>query len=116
MVFDAFYVESIATSLGYWQWDVVGLMEHFPLVGILGWGVFAISLPEVSLMAGHSSVKVRLSQLFKPLIILHSGLLILWWGCFRWIHGEAASDMELNFLVLICAICFSGMILRTPIT
>jgi 4-hydroxybenzoate polyprenyltransferase len=115
IVFDAFYVESIATSLGYWRWDVVGLFERFPLVGVLGWGLFAISLPEVSLMAGQRSVKGRLRQLFEPLVVLHSVLLVLWWGCFRWVHAEAASAIVLNGLALICAMGFSWVILRTPI-
>ena len=85
---DASLIEVTAVQCGLWSWNVPGYLG-VPLMGIVGWSVFAvlISLPLTDPGEKRKSPGWK-GQYFFGLIIVpiavHVWLIALWWGFFRW--------------------------------
>lgn len=88
VVVDASLVEVVAVRAGLWSWAEPGHLS-VPVIGILGWGYFAIGA-ELALMRGRP-----LAALVVGPAVAHALILGTWWGLFRWTvrgdHGVASS-------------------------
>lgn len=81
VVLDAAFIEPVAVRAGLWSWTVPGIFG-VPLMGILGWGLFAGAATFlVDVLPGRTK---PLAILLSPLAT-HAALLAAWWGFFRWI-------------------------------
>jgi hypothetical protein len=78
---DASFIEPIAVHAGLWSWYSAGVFS-VPLVGIAGWGLFAL-LCSVAL----ARKKRRTFAVLLTVPTLHLLLLASWWSVFRWIEG-----------------------------
>lgn len=80
VVFDASLVEAVAVRAGLWSWSEGGHL-NVPLMGMLGWGYFALAAA-----LGH---KLRPAWRLGFLLVAapaltHVMILASWWGLFRW--------------------------------
>jgi hypothetical protein len=78
VAFDASLVEVVAVRAGLWSWAEGGHLG-VPLIGILGWGYFALGA-DLALSRDRPALAVALGPLAAHALILAS-----WWGLFRWI-------------------------------
>ena len=84
---DASLMEVVAVGAGYWRWSEPGYLG-VPLIGILGWGFFAIC---ASAWLERASLAPARAQLWRVLALpwvafagTHALLLGAWWGALRW--------------------------------
>jgi hypothetical protein len=81
VVLDAAFIEPAAVRAGLWSWTVPGIFG-VPLVGILGWGLFAgAALYAVERLPARAAL---LALALAPLAT-HAMLLAAWWGALRWL-------------------------------
>ncbi|MDP7033315.1 MAG: carotenoid biosynthesis protein [Planctomycetota bacterium] len=107
---DASLIEPIAVASGFWSWEVPGLFE-VPLVGLIGWALFAGMAIRV-LESNRMGSWVRdLWVLVVPGLFAHLGVLAFWWGGLRWFQREIPGEWAC--LVGWCLSLFlSGVVLR----
>lgn len=97
VAFDASLVEVVAVRAGLWWWAEPGHLD-VPVIGMLGWGYFAVG----------ASVALSLAQrwryaavLILGLISTHGLILATWWGLFRWtLRGDLGSSSTVGVLVI----------------
>ena len=77
VAFDASLVEVVAVRAGLWSWAEAGHLG-IPLIGIAGWGYFAAGA-DLALARGRASLAIVTGPLAT-----HAGILLTWWGLFRW--------------------------------
>jgi hypothetical protein len=107
VAFDASLVEVIAVRAGFWSWADQGHLG-VPILGILGWGYFALgadwalsgrfSSREPSRVARFLSVVV-----FAPLMT-HALIQLTWWGFFRWAQRNPLGPASLWGLAGLSAV------------
>jgi len=94
---DASMVEVIAVRAGLWQWAEPGHLG-VPLIGILGWGLFAGS---ASALLDSRPRSLRLSLLVLAPLATHLMLLAAWWGGLRWVaRGELGQSSLVAVAIL----------------
>lgn len=81
VLYDASLVEPVAVKAGLWSWNEPGLFG-VPLVGILGWAIFAFSV--LWLLDRLDGRRQLLIVVLAP-FLTHLALLASWWGLFRWV-------------------------------
>ncbi len=85
---DASFIEPVSSNVHLWNWFVPGLFK-VPLIGILGWAIFAAFVFWLMpLDEGEFSWKRQVGVLFLPSVGTHLVLLFLWWGGMRWLAVE----------------------------
>ncbi len=77
VAFDASLVEVVAVRAGLWSWAEPGHLG-VPLIGMLGWGYFAIGA-DAALGRGR-----RLAAVVAAPAAAHALIQLTWWGAFRW--------------------------------
>jgi len=77
VAWDASMVEVVAVRAGLWSWAEPGHLG-VPLVGILGWGYFAVGA-DWALSRG-----ARLGAVIAAPATAHALILASWWAAFRW--------------------------------
>lgn len=97
VTFDASLVEVIAVHAGLWSWTEPGLLG-VPLIGILGWGLFASSA-ELTLSSGLPAP--RLITVALAPATMHLLLIACWWGCLRWVGREDLGPASAAAVALI---------------
>lgn len=97
VVFDAALVEVIATGAGLWSWVEPGHLG-VPLIGILGWGLFAAA--AVALL-GDRDWRVRVAAVIAAPLLTHAALCALWWGALRWVLRGDLGDAS---VAGVCAV------------
>lgn len=88
VAFDASLVEVIAVRAGLWSWAEPGHLG-VPLIGMLGWGYFALGADAaLSLRLEGSELRrallPRLATLVAGPLAAHALIQLTWWGGFRW--------------------------------
>lgn len=78
---DAAFIEPASVRAGLWSWSVPGVFG-VPLIGILGWALFAGSALYLLEKLPRRATPAIL--LLAPLAT-HAMLLVCWWGLFRWL-------------------------------
>jgi hypothetical protein len=78
VVTDAALIEPIAVAAGLWHWQEPVIFD-VPVIGILGWGLFAAAA------IGSRNSPLRL--LVGVPVATHGALLVLWWGALRWVSA-----------------------------
>jgi hypothetical protein len=104
VAFDASMVEVVAVRAGLWSWAERG---HFdvPVIGILGWGYFALGADLVLARAPSPARAARLLVLAVAPLVAHALIQATWWGLFRWtIRGDLGRSSLVGFVV-IAALC-----------
>jgi len=87
---------------GLWSWNEPGVFG-VPLVGILGWALFASAVAALP----------RRAVVLAPLAT-HALLLAAWWGAFRWFAGEIPSAPALVGVVAAVSAAIGLLLLRPP--
>ncbi len=77
VAFDASLVEVVAVRAGLWRWAEPGHLG-VPLVGILGWGFFAVGA-----VAMVGAPRRRWLAIVAGPLAAHALILASWWGVFR---------------------------------
>jgi len=99
VAFDASLVEVIAVRAGLWSWAEAGHLG-VPLIGILGWGYFAIGA-EMALSGEQRGLARAAKIIALGLVFAHGLILLTWWGLFRWIGRGALGTASLGGLVAV---------------
>ena len=100
VAFDASLVEVIAVRARLWAWAEPGHLD-VPVLGILGWGFFAIGadvalgLRARSNASARSTLPLRSLGLVGTLALTHLLIIGAWWGCFRWVMRGPLGDRSL---------------------
>lgn len=98
---NALFVEAIAVKLGLWAWHVEGVLLWFPLIGVVGWGLYAFFVEYW---------KAKNNKLYFVLVLLslHAALVTLWWSSFRWFSFPVEVTLVPVFssLIVIGMICY----------
>lgn len=97
VIFDASLVEVVAVRAGLWQWAEPGHLA-VPVIGILGWGYFALFADAV-LESGRGLAKAMV------LVIAPIGAHVLifgsWWLLFRWaVRGDLGDSSVIGVAAL----------------
>ena len=79
VTFDASLMEVVAVRAGLWSWAEPGHLQ-VPLIGILGWGYFALG---AELVLGQPWRARRLWLLLLAPLVTHALIVGSWWICFR---------------------------------
>jgi hypothetical protein len=92
VAFDASLVEVVAVRAGLWSWVEQGHLG-VPIIGILGWGYFAIGA-DIALSGrvpylGESRAKRALATIAVAPLVAHVIIQITWWGLFRYAQRTA---------------------------
>ncbi len=101
VAFDASMVEVVAVRAGLWSWAERG---HFdvPVIGILGWGYFALG---AELVLARAKGAARLAVLVVAPLVAHALIQATWWGLFRWtLRGDLGRASLVGFVGL-AALC-----------
>lgn len=97
VAFDASLVEVIAVRAGLWSWDEAGHLG-VPVIGILGWGFFALG---ADLVLSRARGPARALVVVIAPLVGHALIIVSWWALFRWtIRGELGA-LSLAGLVAI---------------
>lgn len=105
VVYDAALVEPIAVRTGLWSWNEPGLWS-VPLIGILGWGLFAACASALL-----DTRRPSLALVLAPLGT-HALLLALWWGLFRWVLREPITPEAAVALSVVVALAGAWVVRR----
>ncbi len=81
VTFDATLVEVLSVRAGLWEWSEPGMLG-VPLVGILGWGYFALGAAW-GLELGEARARGPVAALVLGPLVAHALLVASWWGFFR---------------------------------
>lgn len=104
VAFDASLVEVIAVRAGFWSWVDQGHLG-VPIIGILGWGYFAIgadwALSPTSSSPERSRIKRFLQAVIVAPLVTHAVIQLTWWGFFRWAQRKPLGDVSLWGLGLV---------------
>jgi Carotenoid biosynthesis protein len=98
VIFDASLVEVIAVRAGFWSWADHGHLG-VPIIGILGWGYFALGADWA--LSGGSSVPEppRLKRFLMTIVtaplVTHALIQLTWWPFFRWAQRGPLGDASL---------------------
>jgi hypothetical protein len=113
VAFDASLVEVIAVRAQFWSWTDQGHLG-VPIIGILGWGYFALGADLA--LSGRllsreptRSLRFLLTILVAPLVT-HALIQLTWWGFFRWAQRKPLGDASLWGLAGIGAIVLAAVI------
>lgn len=89
VVADASMVEVLAVRARLWSWAEPGHLG-VPLIGILGWGFFAMAADAcLGLGARRSALGARAAAVVLAPLATHALLVVAWWGGLRWVlRGE----------------------------
>ncbi|HNF99418.1 MAG TPA: carotenoid biosynthesis protein, partial [Pseudomonadota bacterium] len=79
VTFDASLMEVVAVRAGLWSWAEPGHLQ-VPLIGILGWGYFALG---AELVLGQPWRARRLWLLLLAPLVTNALIVGSWWICFR---------------------------------
>jgi hypothetical protein len=113
VAFDASLVEVIAVRAGLWSWAEAGHLG-VPIIGILGWGYFAIGA-DLALSGRLSSENTQrrraLATIVAGPLVAHVLIQITWWGFFRWTQREALGAASLWGLSVIGAGILAAVVL-----
>lgn len=106
VAFDASLVEVIAVRAGFWSWAEQGHLG-VPIIGILGWGYFAIGA-DLALSGRFTfGEKARLERAIATIIaaplVAHAVIQLTWWGFFRWAQRKPLGDASLWGLAVVGA-------------
>ena len=108
VVLDAAFIEPASVQAGLWSWTVPGVFG-VPLIGILGWGLFAGSalyalerLPR----------RAALATLALAPLATHAMLLAGWWGLFRWLP-RPLPDLGAALVVAPASLALTAIVVRT---
>ena len=93
VAFDASLVEVVAVRAGLWAWSEPGHLG-VPLVGILGWGYFAL---------GTSLARRPVWVVVAGPAAAHLFILASWWGLFRWTARGALGPWGFVVVAVACA-------------
>lgn len=96
VIVDASMVEVLAVRADLWRWSEDGHLG-VPLIGILGWGFFA--------MAAEATLQLRrlrhIAVIALAPLATHALLVATWWGALRWVlRGELGSASVAGVAVL----------------
>lgn len=111
---DASLMEALSVAAGFWRWAEPGYLG-VPLIGILGWGCFALGAAWALDRAEDAEARgAGLGRLLllppAALLSTHAGLLALWWGALRWgPRGDLGPWAVLGFAPL--ALLAAGLVL-----
>lgn len=104
VAFDASLVEVVAVRAGLWSWVEEGHL-HVPVLGILGWGYFAIgadiALSEALPWGRKSKLALALQTIVLAPLTAHALILATWWGFFRYAQRHALGNASLVGLGVI---------------
>ncbi len=109
---DAAFIEPIAVRAGLWEWRTGGPFG-VPVIGILGWGIFAGFCVFFLVERRTGGILRGLSGIALVGISTHALLCLVWWGGMRLIpdslvdSGIAAVGMWLVALLIVVRMCFS---------
>jgi hypothetical protein len=85
---DASLIEPIAVHAGLWSWsaDEPRALFAVPLVGVVGWSLFATAAVVTFEALDARAARPSQSLVVVPLAPLatHAALVVVWWGAFRW--------------------------------
>jgi len=113
VAFDASLVEVIAVRAGFWSWTDQGHLG-VPIIGILGWGYFALGADLAlsgRLFSGESTrLKRFLSTILVAPLVTHALIQLTWWGFFRWAQRKPLGDASLWGLAVIGALVLAVVI------
>jgi hypothetical protein len=111
VAFDASLIEIVAVAAGFWHWSEDGYLR-VPLVGILGWGCFAVAatwLPDRCWGLPRF--------VWTPLLATaatHLSLLGLWWGALRWVlRGPLGRWALAGFAAVAATLTAAVLVART---
>lgn len=98
VAFDASLVEVIAVRAGFWSW-VDGGHLGVPIIGILGWGYFALGA-DWALSAKFITRELSRAERFAATLVVaplvtHALIQLTWWGFFRWAQRNPLGDVSL---------------------
>lgn len=114
VAFDASLVEVIAVRAGFWSWADQGHLG-VPIIGILGWGYFAMGADLALSGRLFSREPNRKERFFATLLVAplvtHAFIQLTWWGFFRWAQRAPLGDASLWGLGAVSA-CVLMMVLR----
>lgn len=98
VAFDASLVEVIAVRAGFWSWVDQGHLG-VPIIGILGWGYFAMGADWALCAKSSSPEPSRIRRFLATLIfaplVTHALIQLTWWGFFRWAQRKPLGDASL---------------------
>ena len=110
VIFDASLVEVIAVRAHLWSWVEPGHL-HVPILGILGWGFFAIG---ADIALSQRAVVTRGLGLVGALLFTHVMIVLAWWACFRWtLRGELGDASMIGLGVLSAIMLFAALRARS---
>jgi len=113
VAFDASLVEVIAVRAGFWSWADQGHLG-VPIIGILGWGYFAMGADFALSGKLFSNTASRTERFFSTLIVAplvtHALIQLTWWGFFRWAQRAPLGDASLWGIAAVSA-CVLMMVL-----
>lgn len=111
VAFDASLVEVIAVRAGFWSWADQGHLG-VPLIGILGWGYFALGA-DWALSARFVARELTRVERFLAVLVIaplvtHTLIQLTWWSFFRWAQRSALGRTSLWGLAVIsgCVLVF----------
>jgi len=115
VAFDASLVEVIAVRAGLWSWAEPGHLG-VPIIGILGWGYFAIgadlALSGKLSLGEPSRWKRALTTIVAAPIVAHAIIQATWWSFFRWTRRDALGSASIIGLSLIGA-CVLALVIQS---
>jgi uncharacterized membrane protein len=109
VVFDAALIEPIAVRAGLWSWSLPGIFG-VPVIGILGWGVFAAAA-TLWLETARGAPR-WLVIVFAP-IVTHLLLIASWWSAVRWCLRNPISNSLATVVVATASLCFLSCVIAT---
>lgn len=102
---DAALIEPVAVHAGLWSWHEPGLFD-VPIVGVLGWGLFALAC--LGWLAFVDERKLSrtwdIAALFIAPLVVHAGVLALWWGAFRWMQVRLPAALGVTAAWLVSVV------------
>jgi hypothetical protein len=100
VVIDASLMEVVAVAAGLWTWSEPGYLG-VPLIGILGWGFFALGAAFAE-------------DLAVTLLTTHALLLATWWGALRWVLRRDLGPRAVAGFAVIAAVLAVAVLRARP--
>jgi hypothetical protein len=130
VLLDAAFMEPICVEAGLWRWNYPGVL-HVPIIGMLGWGVFAGAC--AFWLSGNYGSRTGAGRFLLAIVgitaITHAVLLAAWWSVLRFVTVPISDPLSIAgiwVVVIGAALCvlarrssqaipLSFRILRTPV-
>lgn len=98
---DASLIEPVAVRAGLWSWAEGGFFA-VPFIGVFGWGLFTAAAVWVHerFAPQRAPIGAVVAAVLLPALVTHAGILVTWWGAFRWMRG-AVDERAIGVLVWI---------------